>query len=74
MQIIEDGYGGNNDPTMEDEHQMKMYISNPMIQHWIGSDHMNVAELLELLNDLLNYKYAVKDFRNDILDLWEDTV
>lgn len=67
MQIIEDGYGGNDDP-------MKMYISNPMIQHWIGGDHMNVYELLGLLNDLVNEKYSIQEFRNDVLTLWEDTV
>jgi hypothetical protein len=67
MQIIEDGYGGNND-------SMKMYISKPMIQHWIGSDHMNVYELLDLLNELINEKYSIQEFRNDVLDLWEDTV
>ena len=67
MQIIEDGYGGNNDP-------MKMYISNLMIRHWIGSDHINEAELLGLLNDLVNEKYSIQEFRNDVFDLWEDTV
>ena len=67
MQIIEDGYGGNNDP-------MKMYISNLMIRHWVGSDHINVGELIDLLNELVNEKYTIQEFRNDILNLWEDTV
>jgi len=67
MQIIEDGYGGNNDPK-------EGYISNKMLLHWIGSDHINVYELLELLNDLVNEKYSIKEFQTEVLTLWEDTV
>lgn len=59
---------------MQINEQMKMYISNPMIQHWIGSDHMNIYELLDLLNKLVNEEYSIKEIRSDILNLWEDTI
>jgi hypothetical protein len=53
---------------------MKMYIHEAMIRHWIGSDHDNKQEYISLLVELLNDINDVQTLRNDILELWEDTV
>ena len=53
---------------------MKMYINDEMIRHWIGSDHDNKAEYLEMVRKLLNGQYTVEETRNEILNFWEDTV
>ena len=53
---------------------MKMYVNEAMIRHWIGSDHLNVQELIELIAELVNGKYKPEQMREDVLDLWEDTV
>ena len=53
---------------------MKMYVSTPMIRHWIGDDHLSTQELLELIGELVNGKYKPEEMRADVLDLWEDTV
>jgi hypothetical protein len=53
---------------------MKMYINSAMIQHWIGSDHDSKEEYINLLLEFVNGKYTVEEFRNDVLELWEDTV
>ena len=53
---------------------MKMYVNEVMIRHWIGSDHDNKEAMLGLLVELLNGKYSVEEMRNDVLELWEDTV
>jgi hypothetical protein len=54
--------------------EMKMYINSAMIQHWIGSDHDSKEEYINLLLEFVNGKYTVEEFRNDVLELWEDTV
>jgi len=53
---------------------MKMYINEVMIRHWIGSDHDTKEEMLKLLVELVNGDYDIESFRNDVLELWEDTV
>jgi len=53
---------------------MKMYVSVPMIRNWVGDDHLNTSELLELLREIINGEYTPEEFRNDVLNLWEDTV
>jgi hypothetical protein len=53
---------------------MKMYVDEVMIRHWIGSDHDNKEAMLGLLVELLNGGYSVEEFRNDVLNLWEETV
>jgi hypothetical protein len=53
---------------------MKMYINEVMIRHWIGSDHDNKDAVLGLLVELLNDINDVQSLRDDILELWEDTV
>jgi len=51
-----------------------MKIKPIMIEHWVGSDHDNKEAMLGLLVELLNGKYSVEEMRNDVLELWEDTV
>lgn len=53
---------------------MKMYVSVPMIAHWIGGDHLNTQELLHLIGELINGEYTPEEMRNDVLNLWEDTI
>ena len=53
---------------------MRMYINEAMIRHWIGSDHDNKDEYICLLGKLLNGQYTVEETRNEILNLWEETV
>jgi hypothetical protein len=53
---------------------MKMYINEVMIRHWIGSDHDSKEAYLGLLVELLNDVYDVQSMRDDVLELWEDTV
>jgi len=53
---------------------MKMYVNEVMIRHWIGSDHDNKEAYLGLLVELLNDIYDVQSMRDDVLELWEDTV
>jgi len=51
-----------------------MTITKNMIAHWIGSDHMNTQELLDLIAELANGTYTPEKFREDVANLWEETV
>lgn len=51
-----------------------MYVHEQMIRHWVGSDHSSAEAYLGLLVELLNSQYTVEEMRNDVLNLWEDTV
>jgi hypothetical protein len=60
MNIVEDGYGGNNDPTPN--------ITKEQIEQWIGSDNLGVDDFLDLLTELINGKYPIEMFKEDVLD------
>ena len=45
-------------------------LTPAMIMHWIGSDHENTREFLDLLTELANKSYSIDEFRADVLDLW----
>ena len=49
-------------------------VSQRMIAHWVGSDHDNKDAYLGLLVELLNDIYDFQSMRDDVLELWEDTV
>jgi len=59
MQIIEDGYGGNNEPTPK--------ISIQEVEYWVGSDTMR-SGIIEILWELANGEYEVKQMVQDIID------
>ena len=43
-------------------------IKSGMVASWIGSDHINTNDLLELLTELINKDYSIEDFREDVRD------
>jgi hypothetical protein len=59
MQIIEDGYGGNNDPTPN--------ITMQMVEYWVGSDTMR-SGIIQILWELANGEYEIEQMIQDILD------
>ena len=59
MQIIEDGYGGNHEPTPK--------ISIQEVEYWVGSDTMR-SGIIEILYELANGDYDVEQMRKDIID------
>jgi hypothetical protein len=48
-------------------------VTQMMVQHWVGSDHDNKEALLGLLVELANGDYTPEQFRNDVLNLAEDS-
>ena len=40
-------------------------IKSGMVASWIGSDHINTNDLLELLTELINKDYSIEDFRKN---------
>jgi hypothetical protein len=61
MQIIEDGYGGNNDPISNTE------ITMEMVELWVGSDTQR-SQIIEILYDLAVGEYEVEQMKQDIID------
>ena len=59
MQIIEDGYGGNNDPSPK--------ITMQMVEYWVGSDTLR-SGIIEILWELANGEYEVDQMVRDIID------
>lgn len=49
-------------------------ITKSMIKHWVGSDHQNTDEYLQLLVEIANGIYTIDQFKQDVTELWEDTV
>ena len=49
----------------------KPFVTQTMIQHWVGSDHDNKDAMLGLLVELLNGGYTIDEMRADVLNLWE---
>jgi len=43
-------------------------IKSGMVALWVGSDHLNVPDLLHLLTELINKDYSIEDFREDVSD------
>ena len=43
-----------------------------MFEHFHGSDHMNMTELIELILELLNNTYPIETLRDDIEGMWDD--
>lgn len=50
---------------------MKIELND--VKNWIGSNNLNSDYLLSLLTELINNEYSVEDFKNDVLDLMENT-
>ena len=61
MQIIEDGYGGNDDPIDDTE------ITREMVEAWVGSDTQR-SGIVEILYELATGEYEVEQMRQDIID------
>jgi hypothetical protein len=43
-------------------------ITKEMVENWLGCD----TEMEELLAELANGEYTPKQFRDDIIDTWEN--
>jgi hypothetical protein len=43
------------------------WVTTSQLEDWIGSDHMNTDELLNLLHDLINNNYSIDEFKKDVL-------
>ena len=53
---------------------MNRYINEAMIRHWVGSDHDNKQEYINLLLEVLNDITDVQTLYDEILNFWEETV
>jgi hypothetical protein len=62
MQIIEDGYGGNNDPIDGTK------ITKSMVEDWVGSDNLDPDSFLDLLTALINGEYTIENFKKDVTE------
>jgi hypothetical protein len=47
-------------------------VTSKMIAHWVGSDHLNSTELLELLTEIANGQYSPEEFKQDVVTLWDN--
>ena len=47
---------------------MREEITKGQIEQWIGSDNLGVDDFLDLLTELINGKYPIEMFREDVLD------
>ena len=47
-------------------------IKSGMVALWIGSDHMNTTDLLNLLTELINKDYSIEDFRKNVSEYCDD--
>jgi hypothetical protein len=47
-------------------------ITKTMVEAWQGSDNLSPDALLDLLTELINGKYTITQFREDVLDYAED--
>jgi hypothetical protein len=43
-------------------------ITKNMLEDWVGSDNLDPDSFLDLLGDLINGKYSIELFRQDVLD------
>jgi hypothetical protein len=50
----------------------KKRITKDQIEAWQGSDNLSPDALLDLLEELINGKYTVSQFREDVLDYAEE--
>ena len=49
-----------------------MKISKAMLEDWIGSDNMDSDSFLNLLLDLINGKYPIDLFRDEVAEYAEE--
>ena len=47
-------------------------IKSGMVASWVGSDHLNVPELLQILTELINKDYSIDDFRKEVSDYCDE--
>ena len=46
---------------------MKMKVTKEMVENWLGS-----TDILELLTELANGEYEQEQFKQDVIDTWEE--
>ena len=51
-----------------------MKVNKDMLSNWIGSDNMNSDSFLDLLLELINGKYAIEVFKQDVLEYAEENM
>ena len=47
-------------------------ITEDQVKAWVGSDHLNATELIELLTEIINGEYSVAEFQADVSAYGED--
>jgi hypothetical protein len=47
--------------------RMKMKVTKEMVENWLGS-----TDILELLTELANGEYEQEQFKQDVIDTWEE--
>ena len=50
----------------------KIYITEEMVEGWLGSDNMSVNDFIELLTELINDEYTLHNFRMDVIEYYEN--
>jgi hypothetical protein len=43
-------------------------ITKTMLKDWVGSDNLSPDSFLELLGDLINEEYTIKNFKQDVIE------
>lgn len=51
-----------------------MKVTKDMLEDWIGSDNMDSDSFLNLLLELINGKYAIELFKQDVLEYAKESL
>ena len=51
-----------------------MKVTKDMLEDWIGSDNMDSDSFLNLLLELINGKYAIEVFKQDVLEYAQESL
>jgi hypothetical protein len=51
-----------------------MKVTKDMLEDWIGSDNMDSNSFLDLLLELINGKYAIEVFKQDVLEYAKESL
>ena len=51
-----------------------MKVTKDMVEDWVGSDNIDPDSFLELLTDLINGKYAIEVFKQDVLEYAKESL
>jgi hypothetical protein len=54
--------------TQNPEYHQKDLITKAMVEDWVGSDNLDPDSFLDLLVDLINEKYTIENFKEDVTE------